>query len=78
MPTWDRFDICEAYCVIEWDYNLGGWLRERPTNYRRQRSTAVQLFRMKFKPRSDLNYETLTDNGKKIYDMLVQRYELPK
>jgi hypothetical protein len=35
MPYFDRFDICEAYAVLEWDWNMGGWLQERPTNRRR-------------------------------------------
>ena len=33
--TFDRFDICEAHAVLEWDYNSGGWLHERPSNVRR-------------------------------------------
>jgi len=77
----DRFDICEAYAVIEWDYNLGGWLHERPSNVRRGRqrgyvgeATACQLHRIGFKPRFDLEYATLTENGKAIYDNLVRQY----
>jgi hypothetical protein len=31
MAYFDRFDICEAYAVLEWDWNMGGWLQERPT-----------------------------------------------
>ena len=27
MPYFDRFDICEAYAVLEWDWNMGGWLQ---------------------------------------------------
>jgi len=78
MPYFDRFDICEAHAILEWDYNLGGWLRERPSNQRRREATAVQLNRMQFKPRPDLSYETLTENGKEIYDELVMKYKLPK
>jgi hypothetical protein len=26
MAYFDRFDICEAYAVLEWDWNMGGWL----------------------------------------------------
>jgi hypothetical protein len=77
MPTFDRFDICEAHCVLEWVYNVGGWLRERPSNQRRMASTGVQLHRMGFKPAWHLCYGTLTDNGKEIYDTLVARYGLP-
>lgn len=78
MPTFDRFDICEAHCVLEWDYNVGGWLHERPSNQRRMESTGVQLHRMGFHPRLDLSYDTLTENGQEIYDELVVRYGLPK
>ena len=78
MPHFDRFDICEAHAVLEWDYNLGGLLRERPSNQRRREATAIQLIRMQFKPRPDLSYETLTENGKEIYDELVMKYKLPK
>jgi hypothetical protein len=72
----DRFDICEAYAVLEWDYNIGGWLRERPSNQRRMEAIAVQLHRIQFKPRPDLSYETLTENGKEIYDAAVERWKL--
>ena len=78
MPIWDRFDICEAHAVLEWDYNLGGWLNERPSNQRRKEATAVQLHRMQFEARRDLSYDTLTENGKEIYDELVARFKLPK
>ena len=78
MPHFDRFDICEAHAVLEWDYNLGGWLHERPSNQRRREATAIQLIRMQFKPRPDLSYETLTENGKEIYDELIMKYKLPK
>ena len=78
MPYFDRFDICEAHAVLEWDYNLGGWLRERPSNQRRREATSVQLHRMQFKARRDLSYETLTENGREIYDDLVKRFNLQK
>lgn len=77
MPYFDRFDICEAYAVLEWDYNEGGWLHERPSNQRRMEATAVQLHRMQFHPRPDLSSETLSENGREIYDELVQRFKLP-
>ena len=73
----DKFDICEAYAVLEWDYNVGGWLRERPSNQRRMMSTSVQLSRIGFEPHCNLSYETLSDNGKMIYDNLVTKYNLP-
>ena len=79
----DRFDICEAYAVLEWDWHAGGWLQERPSNVRRgQRrgyvgeSTDVQLSRMRFRPRPNLSYETLTENGQAIYNAAAQRFGL--
>lgn len=78
MPYFDRFDICEAHCVLEWDYHVGGWLQERPSNRRRRESTGFQLHRMQFKPSPFLSYEHLTENGKEIYDDLVAKYGLPK
>lgn len=64
---YDRFDICEAYLLLEWDYNVGGWLRERPTNRRRMEATAVQLARMGFTPSANLSFDSLCDNAKTIY-----------
>ena len=78
MPYWNRFDICEAHLVLEWDWHSGGWLRERPSNSRRMMSTDVQLRRMGFRPKPDLSYETLDDNGREIYDELERRYGLRK
>lgn len=78
MPYFDRFDICEAYCVLEWDYNKGGWLHERPSNRRRMESTGTQLFRMRFRSAPSLDYSTLTENGREIYDQAVERLGLPK
>ncbi|MCX7408679.1 MAG: hypothetical protein NTZ32_11420 [Planctomycetales bacterium] len=46
MPDFDTFDICEAHYQLEVDYNLGGWLHERPSNQRRMEATHVQLHRM--------------------------------
>lgn len=42
------FDICQAHAQLESDYNVGGILRERPSNQRRNASTGVQLHRMQF------------------------------
>jgi hypothetical protein len=75
-PYFDSFDICEAHLVLEWDYNVGGWLRERPSNQRRRMSTASQLHRMGFKAHRALEHDTLTENGKKIYATLKVRYGL--
>lgn len=77
MAYFDRFDICEAHCVLEWDYNEGGWLHERPTNRRRMEATSIQLARIKFRAAMALEFSSLTDNGKEIYSELVARYNLP-
>lgn len=77
MAQFDRFDICDAHCVLEWDYNVDGWLRERPTNQRRMESTGVQLHRMQFRPGMDLSFDNLTDNGKEIYLENVLKLGLP-
>lgn len=75
MPYFDRFDICEAYLALEWDYNVGGWLRERPSNQRRQESTDVQLTRIGFKPgHAFRGFDSLSENGQEIYRMLQERY----
>ena len=74
----DRFDICEGHAVLEWDYNKGGWLQERPSNYRRQEATAVQLHRMQFRASADLSFEALTDDGKEVYLLNVLRWSLPR
>ena len=75
MPYFDRFDICEAYLALEWDYHVGGWLRERPSNQRRRESTDVQLTRMGFKPGMAFRgFDSLSENGKEIYRNLQNRY----
>ena len=75
VPDFDKFDVCEAHYQLEVDYNLGGWLHERPSNQRRMEATHVQLHRMKFAVGAGWNgYESLSENGKDIYHMLRQRY----
>lgn len=74
----DRFDICDAYTVLEWDYNCEGWLQERPSNQRRRESIGVQLARMQFRPSMGLCFEALTDEGKEVYLTNVLRWKLPR
>lgn len=69
----DRFDICQAHYLIEVDYNVGGWCRERPSNRRRKESTGVQLRRLGFRWPNP-GYENLTENGREIYHELEKRY----
>ena len=42
----DRFAICQAFQQLESDYNVGGILRERPSNQRRRESIGCQLARL--------------------------------
>lgn len=73
--TFDRFDICEAYLALEWDYNSGGWLHERASNRRRNEANHVQLHRMGFKAVPSFNgFESLSENGQAIYRNLERRY----
>lgn len=63
--------ICAAYEAIERDYNVGGILRERPSNMRRREATGIQLARIGWAP-------GLTgwpsDSVKTLYDTLETRY----
>lgn len=78
MPYFDRFDICEAYLALEWDYNSGGWIQERPSNRRRMESTDVQLRRMHFRPGASFNgFPSLSENGREIYEAARIRWKLP-
>ena len=43
------FAVCQAHQQLEADYNVGGILRERPSNRRRNESTGVQLARMDYR-----------------------------
>jgi hypothetical protein len=29
MAYFDRFDICEAYAVLEWDWNMGCYIKDK-------------------------------------------------
>ena len=42
------FAVCQAHQQLEADYNVGGILRERPSNQRRNESTGTQLARMDY------------------------------
>ena len=74
----NRFDIAEGHAVLEWDYNMGGWLRERPSNQRRLEATSVQLNRLQFRARPDLCFDTLEEDGKEVYLTNVLRWGLPR
>lgn len=79
------FDICQAHQQLEADYNVGGWLRERPSNQRRMESTGAQLLRMRHEPGARwvdiLNPEVGEDPDdnvvRDIYLMNVLQWGLP-
>jgi hypothetical protein len=73
----DRFDICEAYYLLEAYYNVGGWVRERPSNQRRRESIGVQLERLRFRPSPMLDFDTLSENGRAIFLEAIDRLGLP-
>lgn len=45
----DVFSLCQAHAQLESDFNIDGWLRERPSNQRRMASTGVQLSQMRYR-----------------------------
>lgn len=75
----DRFDICEAYWMYYCLWHNGGLTRRcRKRNAdtgKLNRGIAVQLSRMRFKPAPSLDLDSLSDNGKDIYEALVQKHE---
>jgi hypothetical protein len=77
MASFDRFDVCEAYAILESDYNVDGWLRERPSNQRRRESCGVQLHRIQFRPGMGLSFDNMNENGQEIYLSAVLRWKLP-
>ena len=81
----NRFSICQAYAQLESDYNVGGWLRERPSNQRRLESIGVQLSRIGYSNPYvwvDVVAEPGEDEGddnevREIYMRAVLRWDLP-
>lgn len=68
MPSWNRFDVCEA------------WYAYASENHSGQGSRAYAIFgrldRMRFRPGlgvRERGRDALTDNGKAIYDSLRRR-----
>lgn len=73
-----RTDVYEAHAVLEWDYHVNGWLRERRSNRRRMEATAVQLHRMGVRLRETLGgFSSLSLEGKRIYVANVLKLKLP-
>lgn len=85
MPV-SVFDICQAHAQLESDYNVGGILRERPSNRRRNASTGVQLSRMGYVDlyrwvdicaEPDDGDDPADDDVRWIYLSNVLKWELP-
>ena len=64
---WDRFDIVEAYYLYYTHYHSGMWSHE----YARRSNMDGY-----FTPSLGFCYDELTDNGKDIYNALVERTEV--
>ena len=65
MPTWDRFDICQAYYAYSVQYHAG----QSSPEY----ACLGRLINLGFKPgiTLEMNLEdALTDNGKSIFERL--------
>lgn len=82
----DRLNICQAYAQLESDYNVGGWLRERPSNQRRRESIGCQLARLQFSnPFGWVDIEAARQEGddpaddevREVYMCAVLRLGLP-
>ena len=80
------FDICAAHQQLESEYNVGGMLRERPSNQRRNESTGCQLIRIGYNDarrwvdicaEPDDSDDPGDDHVRDIYLMNVLRLNLP-
>ncbi len=84
----DRFAVCQAFAQLEADYNIGGWLRERPSNQRRNESIGCQLDRMGYanpyewvditaEAEPDDTDDTDDEDVRDIYLLNVLKWRLP-
>jgi len=82
----DRFAICQAFAQLESDYNVGGILRERPSNKRRGESIGCQLARMGYaapyqwidiEAESDEGDDSFADDVRDVYMRHVLAWGLP-
>jgi hypothetical protein len=79
------FAICQAHQQLEADYNVGGILRERPSNQRRNESTGCQLARLSYHSgfwwadieNPDDSDDQDTEDARDIYIMNVLKWKLP-
>jgi len=65
----NRFDILSAYYVYGSDYHGGQWTKEY--------AYMGRVLNCGFRPADSLSYESLSDNGKEIYDGLVAQHRRP-
>lgn len=65
MPHFDKFDICEAYFLFASLYHGGQGSKEY--------FIFTRLHRLGFSPRPNLTVESLSENGREIFDGLVAR-----
>lgn len=78
MAYFDRFDICEAYALLENWWNVGGVLWQRPLCRHRSESIGVVLHRIGYCPSPMAGtYEHLSDNAREIFWQAVKRLNLP-
>lgn len=81
MPTFDRFDIVEAWYVWLIGHHVGivpGTATDRrgrhhPDYWQSYNRLSWMEHDLGFKPRADLAPDTLTENGKAIYDNICRR-----
>jgi len=66
---WNRFDIVEAYYLFYTHYHEGQWSEKYA------RLSKIGTY---FRPAMGLSYESMDENGREIYDSLVEREETKK
>lgn len=66
-PNFNRYDICEAYYWFGAEWHGGMFTKEY--------AYLGRAHALGFKPGANDSSETLSENGKLIYDKLVQRME---
>jgi hypothetical protein len=69
MPYFDRFDICEAHYLYFCHWHDGTVMYAR---------YSTQFSRLQFRPAPGLDLDTLTDNGRQIYNQLVAQQQFPE
>jgi hypothetical protein len=65
----DKFDICSAYYLYGSEYHSGQFSKEY--------AYMGRALNLGFKPSDSLSYESLSENGKEIYDNLVSQRRNP-